>query len=178
MLDALREAIIKVVNDTIGRRQVRFGQVLSVNKVDLLAEVQEEVSGFVDTVSYKSAISQEPVVGSQVCYVATDDTEAGLELMSATELLSLSLIVQGVKLGVDQTGLQLVAPLITFNEGNNGGLLVAAAVVARLNRLEQRMATHQHIVASPGAPTLPDPATNTPMIPTQVAEVINPKITH
>lgn len=66
---------------------------------------------------------------------------------------------------------------IVFNEGNNGGLIIVSELLKKINRLEERMLTHQHI--SPAGPTTPDSATtNQPFQPTTIDEITNNKIKH
>ena len=63
-------------------------------------------------------------------------------------------------------------------DGTNGGVPIATNIADKLNVLEQRMFDHQHLSASPGSPTTPDPATN-PIIPeTQPEDLENPLFLH
>lgn len=178
MLDALKEAIVKVVNDTVGRAKLRTGKVVSVDPVGKSAEVIDDETQFTDVVSFNRYVEQVPVVGSTVCYGVFDLVESRLEILSADELLSLSLIVASVQVGLDKQGLRLAAPVIRLNDGQNGGLVVAAALVERINRLEQRLLTHQHLCTAPGTPSVVDPATNPPLVPTTVAQITNPNVLH
>lgn len=77
--------------------------------------------------------------------------------------------------------IEITAPEMLLNGGQLGGLVVASKLVSKLNTLEQRMSTHQHLYVSPaGSPvqTTPDPATNNPIAPTQEAQITNNKIKH
>lgn len=178
MLEALREAVLKVVQDALGRREVRRGKVLSNDAASKSSIVREEESGLDDEVSWGVGVELVPVVGSNVWYVAADDTETSLVLLKAEVMLGLQLLLQGCKLELDAEGLQVVAPLLRFNGGENGGLVIVAALVAKLNRLEQQLVTHQHICSAPGSPSAPDPVSNPVIALATVAELSNPKVLH
>lgn len=71
--------------------------------------------------------------------------------------------------------------IILFDEGKNGGLVKIEALVKRLNRLEERMNSHQHIyinAASAPTPTTVDSITNSKMVQTKVADLENEKFKH
>lgn len=178
MLDAIREAVVQVVRETLGRREVRRGQVILNDAVSKSSKVIDAESGLEDEVSWGIGYEQVPQLGSLVWYVASDDTETSLVLLQADELLQLSLILQLCNVKVDASGISVVAPLFTLNGGANGGLVVAAALVAKLNRLEQQLLSHQHICAAPGMPTLLDPVSNPVLILSTEAELTNPKVLH
>jgi hypothetical protein len=65
---------------------------------------------------------------------------------------------------------------VKVNGGSNGGMVLIKVLLQKLNQLEVKMATHQHLVGP--VPTLPDPATNTPLPLTQLVEIENPKVKH
>lgn len=65
-----------------------------------------------------------------------------------------------------------------FNGGDNGGLINISSIVDKLNVLEERMTSHQHLCASPGNPTTPDPATNTNIENTTISDLQDSKILH
>lgn len=67
---------------------------------------------------------------------------------------------------------------VIINDGNNGGIVKVQELVSKLNALEQRMLTHQHISASPASPTVVDPVTNPPLPSSTVAAMQNDKIKH
>lgn len=62
-----------------------------------------------------------------------------------------------------------------------GGLVKVAELAERLNRLEQRMGTHQHIYLNTlgvPTPTAVDPGTNAPLVQTTVNDLQNPLVKH
>ncbi len=67
---------------------------------------------------------------------------------------------------------------IKFFSGSNGGLVKVSELVDKLNVLEDRMISHQHISAPPSSPTGLDPATNPPITDTVVEDLENPLILH
>lgn len=73
---------------------------------------------------------------------------------------------------------------IVFQDGINGGLVKVSALVAKLNQLETKLMSHQHLYipslapAPAAVPTIPDPATNTPFAVTVQSEVENLKFKH
>jgi hypothetical protein len=90
-----------------------------------------------------------------ICLIATDE----LTIQSGTAF----------KLQLNKDG-------VIFNDGLNGGLINIINLVARLNALETRMATHQHLTLT--GPTLPDPITNLALPGTTVPDIEDPKIKH
>jgi hypothetical protein len=67
-----------------------------------------------------------------------------------------------------------------FNGGSKGAMVVIASLVQQLNRLEQKMSTHQHAYVSPGGPavTTPDPGGSQLVTPlTTVNDLANNDIT-
>jgi hypothetical protein len=70
---------------------------------------------------------------------------------------------------------------VQFHDGINGGLVKVKELVGRLNRLESRITSHQHLYLSPAGsaiPTTADPASNATMPPTSVSELENIRIKH
>lgn len=74
--------------------------------------------------------------------------------------------------------IEVMSGEIIFNDGSKGGLAVVSSIAEKLNILEQRMLTHQHLCASPGSPTVVDPATNPTISQTQASELENTAIKH
>ena len=70
------------------------------------------------------------------------------------------------------------ADSIQLLDGSYGGLIKIDELVEKLNTLEQRMGTHQHISTTAGTPTTPDLASNPVIQDTTVAELENTEITH
>ena len=69
---------------------------------------------------------------------------------------------------------------LAFNGGMNGGLILIANLVGKLNALEQRMASHQHTYISPTGPLVStlDPVSNTALSLTQQSDLEDTKIKH
>jgi len=69
---------------------------------------------------------------------------------------------------------------IMLISGDHGGLVDVKELVKKLNTLENRMSTHQHMYVSSGAVaiTTVDPATNATITPTVETDISNDKITH
>jgi len=67
------------------------------------------------------------------------------------------------------------ADAITFNGGDNGGLIVLSSLISKINRLENIMNSHTH-TGNLGAPTTPQ---LTPIVPlTLASDLENTKIKH
>lgn len=107
----------------------------------------------------KSGFALIPAIGSRVVFGWLSDSQGFL--LQAEELTDV-----------------LIEGNLKLNAGENGGMVKVSELVQAINRLEQRMVTHQHIVVSPGAVTTPDPASNMPIPLTTVAQLSNPKATH
>lgn len=87
-----------------------------------------------------------------------------------------------IALSVEVDEIEIDATKIIINKGVNGGVPIASNIAARLNALEQRMASHQHlyipITGPPAIPTLPD-LTSNPIIPLTAAAMLeNDNIKH
>jgi len=68
---------------------------------------------------------------------------------------------------------------IQLLDGSHGGLIKISELVDKLNVLEQRMTSHQHLTgASAGAPTSYDVATNPDITETTRTDLENTDITH
>jgi hypothetical protein len=68
---------------------------------------------------------------------------------------------------------------IQLLDGSHGGLIKISELVDKLNVLEQRMTSHQHLTgASAGALTGYDVTTNPDITETTVSDLENPDITH
>lgn len=112
-----------------------------------------------------------PMPGSQVSIVVLEglDTMAFVAQLSDIESYKVS-VSSGVSIELTNTGKLLL------NGDTLGGLVQVNDLVKRLNTLEKRMLTHQHLVGK--VPTLPDPASNPPITPTQASDLANPNVTH
>lgn len=120
-----------------------------------------------DTENYMLAV---PAVGSNVIY-----SQIGIEKAYCfiSKMEEIDEIIINVKAGFK---CHLNGNQLAFNDGKLGGLPVVDKIVERLNRLEKRMNTHQHISAAPGSITAVDPASNAPLIPTIIKDLENPNI--
>jgi len=67
---------------------------------------------------------------------------------------------------------------IQMLDGSLGGLVDVGELVSKLNVLEQRMTSHQHITTTNGVPTLVDVPSNPSITDTTVNDLENDKITH
>jgi hypothetical protein len=70
---------------------------------------------------------------------------------------------------------------LEFNEGLLGGLVKINQLVTKINALENRMGTHQHIYINAAAaptPTTADAISNEPITPTELSELEDTKIKH
>lgn len=68
---------------------------------------------------------------------------------------------------------------IIFFEGKNGGMVLVNSLLEKINRLENKMMSHQHqyiTAAGSPAPTTPDPATNPTFKTTTLKDIENTKI--
>lgn len=105
-----------------------------------------------------------PKVGSAVVYGVLENSPAEAFISQQTEFESLLIEGQnGFKLEIkaDST-LTIDAQTVTFNGGDNGGLVNIEALVEKLNALENHVrqmhtwvSTHVHTSAAPGVPTSP-----------------------
>lgn len=114
---------------------------------------------------------QIPRVGSSVLVALIENDESEAVLLKANELDQLMVKIGDILFEITGSG-------VSFNGGNNGGLINIEQLVNKLNTLEERMITHQHICAAPGSVTAPDPASNTLIAQTQVSELEDNKVTH
>ena len=178
-----RAEIRAAIRDTV-REMLTDGAVLAtVKSVDkeantIVATGEKEDVDYFD-VRLRAALDDDqgqgvvayPVVGSTVSIVLLDglDTMAFVAQMSAIESYKLT-VSSGVSLELTQGGKLLL------NGDAFGGLVQVDELVKRLNKLEERMLTHQHLVGK--APTLPDPTTNPPILPTLASDLANSNVTH
>ena len=68
---------------------------------------------------------------------------------------------------------------ITFNGGNNGGLVNIQALVDKLNTIEDKLNNHEHAYVSSGGPAVTTPLPgDVPLVNTQVKDLEDSKIKH
>jgi uncharacterized protein YaaQ len=114
-----------------------------------------------------------PALNSIATIAMLDDNDSSFILLKAEEYETLELITTGgFKCEIKANG------DVILNGGDNHGLIKIDELIDKLNTLENRMFTHQHISAAVGVPTAPDPATNPLIVPTQRIELENNKIKH
>lgn len=173
---AIREAIKSICRELLFDSSLRC-EVISVDKEEktiTAKSLKEELRyEHIKLIAQNgSGIITYPVIGSTVhiSFIDGIDTMAFVSQYSQIEGYSIEL-QSGIKLELTSDG-------AVFNGGGKGGMVTAQDIVSKLNTLEQRMATHQHIVGSLGAPTAPDPATNPPIELTNPASIQNTKVKH
>ena len=112
-----------------------------------------------------------PVAGSQVSIVLLDglDTMAFVAQLSDVESYKVT-VSNGVSLELTKEGHLLL------NGDALGGLVKVDELTKRLNVLEKRMVSHQHLVGT--TPTLVSPPTNPPIVPTEAKDLANPNVKH
>lgn len=159
------QQIVDRLRDLNGERKV-FGEgsVVSIDLAKAVAEVLPFGSPVPVDVQLRSGQQSKgfalvPMVGSRVVFGWLSDS-------------------QGFLLQAEELSDVLIDGAVKLNGGGNGGMIKVSALVEAINRLEQRMLTHQHMVASPGAPTAPDPATNAPFPLTTAAQLTNSNVMH
>lgn len=105
-----------------------------------------------------------PKVGSKVLVAYIEKSEVQSYIMATTE----------VEL------VEVKSPKVMFNDGNNGGLIMIEALIKKINRLEQRLLSHQHtyVVTGSAAITTPDTASNSKFSLTKISDIEDSKITH
>jgi hypothetical protein len=112
-----------------------------------------------------------PVEGSQVVIGWLDGIDTMGYVSQLSDIESFRLVVDnGVSLDLTATGQLLL------NGDALGGLVQVGPLVKRINKLEERMNSHQHLVGK--APTLPDLASNPLIVATKVTDLENPNVKH
>lgn len=122
--------------------------------------------------SNTSGVYAIPVVGSVVSISFLDgvDTMAFVSQLGEIEKYIIE-NESGIKL-------ELMTDKLLINGDNLEGLVRVRELVEKLNALEERMNTHQHLIPGTNSPTLPDVATNPIIPPTQKVELENEKVKH
>ena len=120
-----------------------------------------------------------PVIGSTVVIIYSTKVDAFVGLYSDVESAYLQAGNGSIEILSDGS--------ITFNDGTLGGIVTAAQLVQKLNAIENKLNefisnfnahTHTGVTTGPGVSgTTPTPETGT-LTPTNVAEIVNSKITH
>ena len=173
---AIREAIKAIVKSLLFDSSTRC-EVVSVDKeantiVAKSIKDSLEIYEVALIATNGSGIIAYPKTGSNVnvSYLDGLDTMAFVSQYSEIDSYSISL-VSGKKFIIDEQGIQL-------NGNSRGGLADASEIAKRLNALEERMNTHQHLSSAPGSPTAPDLATNPPIEKTVAEKLQNPNVKH
>jgi len=153
-----------------------IAKIISVDKENDLCIVQEDEGVAIEEVrlvaiegDYLSKQVTYPVIGSSVVVAQRYNRSTECYVTQCSE-------IESVKCQVGEFNMLLNKDGFVFNGGKNGGLINIRSLVNRINRLEERMSTHQHLAN--GSPTAPDPATNTPLTITQVSEIEDSTIKH
>ena len=154
--------------------QVKPGEVLSVDRVARTADVMLAGDEVPLSASLQSILGKDqglvtfPKVGSQVLVSMIGNEEAEGFVVSCAELDSFELVIGGLKLTMDATGLRL-------GDDAAGGLVLVEPLVRQINELRQLVFSHQHTVVVPAVPatviTIPDLISNPVPQPVTVAEL-------
>jgi hypothetical protein len=165
MADPIKEAIRKMLpQEEIYSLEC---EVLSVNEDDRACDVRP-LNGDPDIYDVRLQAELEGTTG--VCLVPKVGSMVVVTFMSKHNgYIALCSKVEKVIIDCDS---------IVFNGGENGGLVIVQKLLEKINRLEERMLTHQHISTAPTNPTGPDAITNKPFLPTTLSDITNPKIKH
>lgn len=121
-----------------------------------------------------------PVAGSYVLVSELGNNVFYCSLISETENFGY-FAIDGLTINAGSSFKCLLnANGLVFNDGLNGGLVTIVSLIAKLNALESRMASHQHSYVSPTGPliTTPDPITNTALPVSQISDLEDTKIKH
>jgi len=152
----LKDALIELLREEFTNRPAIVCQVLEVNgaKVKVQAVMDEKIYPDVRLQAHPAnGVLLIPSVDSYVILEWISDTAGYIAMYSALDSIQLL-------------------------DGSHGGLIKVSELVDKLNVLEQRMTSHQHISATSGSPTTWDVATNPDITETTVADLENDKITH
>jgi len=84
--------------------------------------------------------------------------------------------IEEVRFKIGETTFKSNAEGTEFDGGQLGGIPIVANIVQRLNTLENRMTSHQHLSAAPGVQTAVDPVTNPTIQQTEVGDLENEKL--
>jgi hypothetical protein len=174
------EAVQQLV-DTMLRRlpvSVSVGTVKDVDRDKRTCTVEREDRPTLFNVRLNSVISDNasyctvfPQTGSYVLCLAIGD-QADCYLLATSEVEEFVMKTGDSELKVNKDGFM-------FNGGSLGGMVKLETLVGKLNRLENRMGTHQHIYinsAGAPAPTTADGMSNAVIPQTKASELENKKI--
>ncbi len=163
------------------KMQTVAGKVLSVDKTNCTCLIQP-VDGTADIPDARLRASIDgasagvvifPAVDSKVICSMIMDSDEAWSIIKMDEVESVLITVQtAFKCEIKPTG-ELI-----LNDGVLGGLIKINELLAKINALEERMNTHQHLTTTPGNPTTPDVVTNPLIVPTTLTEIQNDKIQH
>ena len=121
------------------------------------------------------SIIQVPKAGSTVILGVLNKSDFFVAKISEVESIQMS-FKGGLSVVLDSDG-------VVMNGGDNGGLIMIDKLLAKINRLEDKLKTHQHLyIPYPGGvPGLPVPSTKHPgnvFINTTKKDIEDKKITH
>lgn len=157
------EIVEKISAINANKLSFNEGMVMSVNQTEGSATVMPADSQVPMDIYLRAGFSDNgftllPAIGSRVIYGLLNEN-IGFLLMCSS---------------VDKVVIE--ANEVVFNNGSLGGLVILNALVKKLNFLEQRLLSHQHITTEAGLPTLPDLNTNPLFNITVASDLANTKI--
>ncbi len=152
----LKEALIELLRSEFSNRPAIVCTVKEVNGIRITVE------SILDKKTYKD-VRLQANPGNGILIVPAVDSDVILEWISET---------------AGYVAMVSAADSIQLLDGSYGGLVKVTELVDKLNVLEQRMTSHQHISATSGSPTTFDIATNPDITETTIADLENPDITH
>ena len=152
----LKEALIELLRSEFSNRPAIVCTVKEVNGIRITVE------SILDKKTYKD-VRLQANPGNGILIVPAVDSDVILEWISET---------------AGYVAMVSAADSIQLLDGSYGGLIKINELVDKLNVLEQRMTSHQHISATSGSPTTFDIATNPDITETTIADLENPDITH
>lgn len=163
-MSKLDEQIRKAIRDVVGNKPaVIQGEVVSVDTDELTATIKLDESG---DVTQDVRLTATQGSGKFVVFPAVGTLLLAARILDAEKWVMISCD--------DVTDVWL-------RGDSDGGLIVISDLVSKLNTLESRMTSHQHIYVNPSGtptPTAVDPATNPAITPTVPSDIENEHVKH
>jgi hypothetical protein len=152
----LKDALIELLRSEFSNRAAIVCTVVSVNSIKVTVKDVRTERIYKDVrlqAHPGNGILIVPTVGSYIILEWISETAGYVAMVSAADSIQLL-------------------------DGGYGGLIKITDLVDKLNVLEQRMTSHQHISAASGSPTTWDTATNPDITETTKSDLENPDILH
>ncbi|MBE9468971.1 MAG: hypothetical protein IMY72_11730 [Bacteroidetes bacterium] len=163
-LTSFERAVLKIIKDNT-HLFITEGSVISIDKDKNICNVDRGDLPELLNVRLNSVleagtkvITIYPTIGSKVLCAMIENNPTDAFLLSTTD--------------IDE---------IIINGGENGGLIKISELVDKVNQLEDKMKSHQHLYVNAGGtptPTTVDVATNPEFVNTVVEDIENEKIKH